>query len=192
MLDIRQRIILIASFGLAIFIAIIFLLFRKPITPENTPVNPETNLSGTTASGNNNAGVSAPGIETPPPPPGTPEAREKLYVVQLSKIFVERYLSYSNQNENNHISDVATLATPLMVQYLATQKQQYSVDYKGVSTKVISSSLETFASGKATVTVGAQQFLEEKNKPGVTAYKNGKVNLVKLENSWKVDGLYWE
>lgn len=189
-LDIRKRIFLIVGLAVLFLVLLVLLLLNrsKPTTPPktvdtntsdvNTPeqLPPETILN-----------------LTPPPPPSTAEEREKLFVVQLSKIFVERYMSYSNQNGNNHINDVRDLITPRMVTFLETQKIPFSNDYKGSTTKVISSSLASFESQKASVTIGIQQFLEEDNKPtGSTAYKNGTVSLIKGESGWKVDGLFWE
>ncbi len=189
-LDIRKRIFLIV--GLAVlFLLLLVLLLLNRSKPTSPPKIVDTNSSETT----NQEQLPPETVLnlTPPPPPSTAEEREKLYVVQLSKIFVERYMSYSNQNENNHINDVKDLITPRMVTFLETQKIPFSNDYKGSSTKVISSSLASFESQKASVTVGIQQFLEEENKSnGSTAYKNGTVSLVKGESGWKVDGLFWE
>lgn len=188
MIDIRKRIFLIAGLVLLVVLLIFFLLFRKsPAAPVPTTV---PGITDTSAKPTEEKFFIV--NETPPPPPANPLEREKLYVVQLSKIFVERYMSYSNQADNGNITDVETLASDSMIAYIKTQTEEYSQNYKGVSTKVISSSLASFEAGKATVNLGIQQFLEEKGKPGVTSYKNGKATLVKSGTTWKIDGLFWD
>ncbi len=191
-LDIRKRLFIFGGIGLLLLLALLFGLYyrsKKSVssgytgqtaTSTGAPIIEETELPLIVVN------------DTPAPPPVNSAEREKLYVVQLSKIFVERYMSYSNQGQNGNISDVVGLATSAMVKYIETQSGEFSRDYKGVSTKVISSSLQDFAKDKATVTIGIQQFIEEKGKSGVTAYKNGSVTLVKENGIWKVDGLYFE
>lgn len=188
MIDIRKRIFLVAGLVLLVILIIVLLLFRKPSAASVPNIVP-----GITDTSQEPAQEKVLIVnETPPPPPANPLEREKLYVVQLSKIFVERYMSYSNQDDNGHITDVETLASDSMIAYIQTQTEEYSQNYKGVSTKVISSSLVSFEAGKATVNLGIQQFLEEKGKAGVTSYKNGKATLVKSGTTWKVDGLFWD
>lgn len=190
-LDIRKRIFLIVFLVILFFILAYFILKQPAEAPEpveqttppvadETPAAPEPVISDVI-------------IRTPPPPPpANPEEREKLFMVQLSKIFVERYLSYSNQNFNGNMTDVKTLVTDKMYSYLETKKVEFDKNYKGVSTKVISSSLSEFDGQKATVKIGIQQYVEEKGKNPETVYKNGTVSLVKEEKDWKVSGLYLE
>lgn len=193
MMDIRKRILLIGGIVLLILLIIIFLLVRRsrmPAVNDVVPAPVETTNQETVKTDSSGPIIIK---DVVPPPPASPEERQKLYVVQLCKIFVERYLSYSNQDlENGHISDVASLGTARMVSYIETQTEAYSKDYKGVSTKLISSSLDTFVKDKATVKISIQQLLEEKGKSPVTAYKNGKVSLLQEDGVWKVDGLYFD
>jgi len=186
-LDIRKRIFIIAGgVFLLLLLLVLFLVFRSKAPTPVTPNPPVTN-------GEEEAQAPLIIVDLPPaPPPSSPEERDRLYAVQLSKIFVERYMSHSNQNENTHISDVNVLVSPQMETYLQTQKEQFSRDYKGLSTKVIASSLLSYESEKATVAISVQQFIEEKGKVGFTEYKNGRVTLLKSEAGWRVTGLFWE
>lgn len=186
-LDIRKRILLIAGVVLLILIVLVlFLLRRAPkASPAVTPTPTETTQPAEVTPQPTTLEL------PPPPPPANAEEREKLYAVQLSKIFMERYGSYSNQSQGGNVDDVKDLVSERFFTYIQSQKEQYNAEYKGVSTKVISSSLETFDKDKATVVIGVQQLLEEQGKNPVTSYKNGKISLVKSDGSWKVDGLFW-
>lgn len=189
-LDIRKRIFLIVFLVILFFVLAYFILRKPAAAPE--PVG-ETTPTTDEVAPTPEPVISDVIIRTPPPPPpSNPEEREKLFMVQLSKIFVERYLSYSNQNFNGNMTDVKTLVTDKMYSYLETKKVEFDKNYKGVSTKVISSSLVDFDGQKATVKIGIQQFVEEKGKNPETVYKNGTVSLVKEEKDWKVSGLYLE
>ncbi len=189
-LDIRKRILIISgAILLFLVLLILFLVFRPQSGQKNDPQNTENSVQANEQQGlPPETLISLP----PPPPPANSEEREKLYVVQLAKIFVERYTSYSNQNENSHITDVEVLVSERMQTYLETQKENFNKEYKGISTQVISSSLGDFDSEKANVNVGVQQVLEEKGKSPVTVYKNGRVVLLKAEAGWKIDGLFWD
>lgn len=189
-LDIRKRIFLIV-FLILLFFVLAYFILRKPATPE--PVLETTPTQDETPAPSPEPVISDVIIRTPPPPPpANPEEREKLFMVQLSKIFTERYLSYSNQNFNGNMTDVKTLVTEQMYSYLETKKVEFDKNYKGVSTKVISSSLVDYDGQKATVKIGIQQYVEEKGKNPQTVYKNGTVSLMKEGKDWKVSGLYLE
>ncbi len=189
-LDIRKRIFIISgALILFLLVLVLFLVFR----PKSTGINGSDNNTETIQGTEQDALPPETIISLPPPPPPqNSEERERLYVVQLAKIFVERYQSYSNQNENSHIGDVEVLVSDRMQTYLETQKEVFNRDYKGISTKVISSSLGTLDEDTASINIGVQQILEEKGKSATTAYKNGRVTLVKVGGSWKVDGLFWD
>ena len=114
-----------------------------------------------------------------------------VYVKQLSRIFVERFGTYSNQNNNSHISEVSSLCTKTMVNWLKTQKLTNSSEYFAVTTKMIAGEVVKLDNNSAVVQVQVQQILENKNGQQVVQ-KNGQVELLKVAEDWKVDGLYWE
>lgn len=132
-----------------------------------------------------------PPIDTPPPPPVTTEERERLYVKQLSRTFVERFETYSNQNDNRNIEDASELATDTMAAYVASKSQEAGSAYQGVTTKVISMDVTSFAGGAASVKIGAQVESQTESARNTT-YKNGRVELLKVEGVWKVNGLFWD
>lgn len=132
-------------------------------------------------------------FKSPPPAPApvNDEEREKLYVKQLARTFVERMETSSNQNKNRNINDVLPLATEGMAGYIKTKMQEQSSDYKGVTTRVISMDIAAFTKDAATVTIGAQQELYDAKNSEVK-YKNGRVELKKIETEWKISAVYWD
>lgn len=194
MMETRKKIIIYGGIVLILLLAFLIavLLFRKktvapPVvveTPTSTvdvPVLPDAPVFVPTQIKN----------LPPAPAPANDEEREKLYVKQLSRTFVERMETSSNQNKNRNINDVLPLATDAMAGYIKTKMQEQSTDYKGVTTKVISMDLSAFTSTAATVAIGAQQSFDD-TKNSEVKYKNGKVELKKIGTEWKVSGVYWD
>lgn len=186
-MEARKKIFIIISIVVLFLLALIllFLFLRKPAaTPsENTTVTSTPKVSG--------EDVVAPPKNIPPPPPKNTEERERLYVKQLSRTFVERFETKSNQNGNRNIVDASELATENMASYIASKAQAPAADYQGFTTKVISMDLTAFTLQAATVKVGAQ--IESSTATSSqTLYKNGRVELKKVDGTWKVDGLFWD
>lgn len=113
------------------------------------------------------------------------------YPKQLAGIFVERFGSFSNQNDNVHIDDVLELVTPSMARWVNTQYQDMSNEYNGMSTQVVASSLDSLEGGIAVVSVQTQRVVENSNGSQILQ-KSGRVELEKVDGEWKVDGFYWD
>lgn len=196
--DIRKKIIIIfcAVAGLIVAAFLIIKFYSPPpsITETGTEqpnVGETVNVSGgnqTTASGQTTVPTA---IEKPKST--LPEA--EMYVKQLTKVFVERFFSYSNQNDNSHIEDAMAMSTAVMTKWLKTQAQEMSAEYQGVTTRVVASTVRTLTDNKAVVGVDVQQEFEgyseslDKNK---TVSRTGRAELVKAGNDWKIDGFFWE
>lgn len=130
------------------------------------------------------------------PPPPVQEFPEEdsaeRYARQVSKIFVERFGSYSSHNNNSHLDDVLGMLTPSMANWVATQRVSAADGFYSQTTNLISSEIRSFEEeSAAVVSVGAQQVIEDGNGKR-TAYKNGRVELLFVDGDWKIDGLYWE
>ena len=128
---------------------------------------------------------------TVPPPPATTEEREKLFIKQLARTFVERFETSSSQNDNRNIVDATELATEKMSGYIESKATPQSSTYTGVTSKVISMDVVEFSPTDATVKIGAQVIVENSSGSS-TSYKNGSVILKKMGDTWKVDGLFWD
>lgn len=198
MLTLRQRIFLIVGAVLATLAIILaagyYLNERPPVVvppaPDQTePVSPPTN-NPPPSSANNNGGV-------PVAKPISPTNGNDVYMRQLAGIFVERFASYSNQNDNKHIEDSLVLATPSMQSWMVKQALEQSAEYQGVTTKVVSAFLQNKEKDKAVVSFTAQQVLEKKDTTSNSTQKEiiqrkGRVELVNTAGGWKVNGMWWE
>ncbi len=120
-----------------------------------------------------------------------PSNYDELYVEQLAKIFIERYASYSNQNNYENFSDIRDLATDRLMNWLLSNKVDLSNDeYKGLTSVVVASKVLEFNEDKAKVYLDVQQTKQIGIK--VEKINNSvKVDLVKNNNQWLVDGVWW-
>jgi len=186
--DIRKRLFIIiglVSFVIiAIVLVILFLTKDKVDNTESVVETPQENIDNTTNNGNQN-NTNTPTVKELPP-----QNPEEVSAKQVARIFVERFETYSNQNDNSHIDDVLFLVTDSMVSWVKEQSLQQSSDYQGVTTQVLASNVSDLTSNSATVNIEAWQTVE--NSEGtVSLQKSGEVNLVKVGAEWKVDGFYW-
>jgi len=190
MLDFRKKIFIIIGLVVLIIITVVlFLLFRKPKAITNTGTLSQT-VTETQTQPAVQPGTPAvkPAEAAKPKAPAVPPA--EFYAKQLAEIFVERFLSYSNQNNNQHIYDVLGLCTEKMASWVSKQLIQPGVDYQGVNTTVVASSVKESTASKAVISIGVQRVWE--GRENKTEYKDGRVELVKVGDSWKVDGLYFD
>lgn len=191
MIEGRKKIFIFSGLSLLFLIALLllFLFLRDPSVqaPETPPTT--TTPTGTEVPIQQN--IVEPLTNTPPPPPATTEERERIYVKQLARTFVERFETYSNQNDNRNIEDATELATANMASYIATKSQQEGSAYQGVTTKVISMDVVSFSGTSASVKIGAQVESQTQSASN-TSYKNGRVELLKVDGVWKVNGLFWD
>lgn len=189
MLDLRKRLFIIIG-GVILIIILIFLavFVLRDKTVDDGVVTPST--PSTTQD------VVFPPTQKNLPPVQSqaqvaPVTDNEIYVRQLSRLFAERFLSYSNQNNNSHLGDVVSLVTPGMASWVKTQTVEQGSEYAGVTTGVISSAVKSISDSTATVTLGVQQQFQSSAGKSVQ-YKTGRVELVKETGEWKVSGFFWD
>lgn len=192
-MDLRKRILIIIG-SVILIVAIIFLFyyFRQKETVNidggSQILPPQTDSSvqfqQPTASTNVNTPVTEK-VEMPKVDP------DELYMKQISRIFVERFLSYSNQDDNQHIDEVLPMVTESMVGWIKKQALEFDLEYSGITTRVIASRLQEMDDEKAVVLVDVQQTIDNTDGQKVE-YKSGRVNLRRVDDDWKIEGLYWD
>lgn len=195
MLTLRQRLFIIISIiaGLIIAIVLGIFVYRKWQNQSGsimTPVQPTVLITDTAPSVNNAQPVQPiVGKQTALLP--LPTNPEEIYLRQLATIFVERFASYSNQNDNKHIDDTIALATPSLQKWMKSQTQVASLTYAGVTTEVMSAAIKSKTTDKAIIEIGARQVVVE-NGATKTVQKKAEVTLEKMSGEWKVGALYWK
>src|SRR3989339_568766 len=184
MLTLRQKIFIASGIVVAMLLVIIFaLLYTRQ---QNNNKDTGNNVTST----NQNVIDSSNQIITKPD--GTPE---ELYVKQMAIFFVERFFTYSNQNNNIHITELKSSASANMVAWMNTQTQKKDSNYSGVTSNVLSSKLTSFdkSTGLATVVLEiTQSFAKEvgKNIEKSNEQKTVQVDFKLINNEWKVDGVW--
>ena len=186
----RRNIIIICSVVLLlIFLWLLWLLIPKPKPPVvETPVV-ETPIATTTP-------------ETTSPYTTDQLQKEKETRVQasgviaLSKLFTERYGSYSNEANSQNIRDVIPLMSASFAEatekLLATRKP--SKENYGITTRVITAEVisQDDTAGTATIDLSTQR-VEAKGSAqnAVTKYQTIELTFVKESAVWKVDSAIW-
>lgn len=110
---------------------------------------------------------------------------------QIAGIVVERFQSYSSNNDNVHLASIEQFVTPRMWGWVQTQTQEQQELYQGVTTEVIASRVEAIDETSATVFVDVQQVSVDENGQQ-TAQRTGRVELTADGDGWLVAGFFWE
>ncbi len=192
-MSLRARIFIIVSILVLLILGIsIFLVVRS----KNKAAEPQTNTpNGNTGANNGQPGQISVGTQTPtglPAKTATPLEAEKNGAVQLAKVFVERYGTYSSDNNFQNIREVETFVTPALWSKISAPMNGKTTtqSFVGMTTKVISTDLTKWSDTKATVELKTTR-TEEKNGVITTRYQNVTVDMVKTGGVWLVDKLVW-
>ena len=186
MLSKRKKIFLITGIGAGLILALsLFLLFSREPGPDD-------------GIGDQAAGSSSgePAEERPTERRidlfGQAPARapNSALITQIATIFIERFQSYSNQNNNSHLKDAAALATERMADWIKTQTVEQASVYRGVTTRVYTAKVEELLAARAVVAVGAQVTTIARDSR-VSEFKTATVELVLAGAEWKVDRFVW-
>ena len=130
-----------------------------------------------------------------------PDTKTKNELRNLAMNFAEVWGSYSNQSDFENITDLKTLMTSKMSEWAdsyqknAKKNQPTSQIYYGITTKAISTALNSFndSKGQAEFTVTCQR----QESTGTVAnskifYQDIIINFAKESKVWKVAGAYWQ
>ncbi len=189
MLSLRKRIFLLIASVLIIVIAILVWIFFKDKlhkTPvDTTPVTEDSTIG--------EVEYKEPSI-TPTQSDTQSNDPDETYAKQTARIFVERFLSYSNQNDNQHIEDALALAVDSMHGWIVSQSHEQSSSYQGVTTEVLSSRILSHEGVKIQVEVEARQSTQVlgDNDRLVQETKNiqARVDLIKMGDTWLIEGVW--
>lgn len=191
MLTLRKRLFIIIGLISGLVIAFLlgyYLLFNKP-TNEPTGINTDViggqNIDNQTGNQGTGPGSTVPTVVENKP------VDMSIYAKQVARIFVERFATYSNQNNNQNIDDVLSMSTPVMVRWLESQRGNFEPEYQGITTSVVASQIISIDDTMAVVEVNTQQQVMTVSGMELKQ-KTGKVELIKEDSDWKVNGFYWD
>lgn len=192
MLTLRQRLGVIISVIVLVIAAIIFGYWwsrRQPVIKQPVKTTTSTIIEPVTPPALSN---DVPRFgDTPVTAPSNVNA-EELFIRQLAGIFVERFSSQSNQNGNRNLSDVAPISTPSLMEWVSRQVVAASSTYQGVTARVLSTKLTTRDGDVASVAVAVQETVSRAGAADDLRQRTGRVELVKLDGTWKVNAFYWD
>lgn len=179
----RKTEVSIAILILLVLIAVLLFLFRRTESvTTNTPA--KTNVEVVTETPTDTA---APAVAVPTQP-ATPTT--------MSRIFVERFGSYSTDVDYANVTDVLPLVTDRLsaeLQDIAEEARKTADDgYYGVSTNVIKITTDTQTDTTMTLMVKTQRE-EAFGSPGNTSvrYQDIRVEFVKIGDEWFVERFEW-
>lgn len=125
--------------------------------------------------------------------PQTQEEFLKTACLNLSKVYVERYGSYSTDNPGKNLKDLEVLSTTDLWKILKNRMDNLQVDgnFFSVVTKAIGASFDLYSKEKATVIVMTSK---EESKNGEISNYNQEVELILVgsKGSWLVDDIKWK
>lgn len=198
-----QRLLIVLGGSLMLIMLAVFIvypIFRQP-EPAAAPVAQPTIQDPSTLTpveiGSN---LPATQNETINPTPEAPvsETAQRAEVERLSRLFVERFGSYSNYSNFENITSLYPFMTASMRAYAdglkkEPQNGQGASDYYGVTSTVVSLNTKSFAvRDTASVNFVIQQETQQGLSGEITAaFRDGRVELVYEDGQWKVDGLFY-
>ncbi len=193
-MSLRARIFIILSIIVLFILAVSIFLFVRGKQKNNLSSNAQPT---STASNNNSSGqVAQPGATVIPAgvpvKPLTAEELEKNSVEQIAKIVVERYGTYSTDNEFQNILEVKTLVTPaLWTKISAAMKiKNTNTVFFGITTKVASTQISDWSGDAATVVLKTVR-TENKNGSIKNLYQDVTVGMKKTDSIWLANTLTW-
>jgi len=192
MLTLRAKIFIISGLSALIILGIsLFLIFvsgKNNIPAQTDPaevgdeaVVPQTGVvPGASVSGQPLTGLAV-----------APKPREeaiKNNVRQLAKIFLERYGTYSSDNNYQNIREVEELASASLWKKLSARLsvKPATGSFVGVTSRVISSELVEWKNTTAVVSANLIR-TEEKNGAVASSQQSASVSLIKIGDVWLVD-----
>lgn len=196
MISLRARIFILISVVLLIILAIsVFLMMRfgkektatEPVNTSTGPL-PSTSSPDTVPVGTS---ISSPGARQL-----SLEDIEKNAAKQLAKIFIERYGTYSSDNESLNIKEVENLVASALWSSLSAKiksgpnGQIPGAEFMGMTTRVISAELKDWTGESAQAFLQTVR-VEEKNGVTNNQHQNVEVNLVKQGENWLVQNFKW-
>lgn len=183
----------------AAFVAYPLFLNDEPAVVEQTPVLTDpSQLNPLPIDSLPRQDNTAPTDVTPTETTPNTEPAQKAEAERLSRLFIERFGSYSNYSNFENITSLDAFMTSSMRSYaqslMKSQTQDQSAgSYYGVTTQIMSLRFEKFELGTSarlafTVKQDTQNGL---NNEVVTAFRDGTIEMVYNEGTWLVQGLFY-
>lgn len=193
-MSLRARIFIIVSVIILLVLSVSIFLYVRGKNKNNNPT-PVDNAPVSTSTGEVVLPSGQGATEIPaglPVKTVTPLEAQKNGVEQLAKTFVERYGTYSTDNESQNIKESQALVTRALWAKISTGLTAPSSNqaFYGITTKVISMDLSSWSETKAMVTLRAMR-TEDKNGTVSSRNQTVTVEMVKEGTVWLANSIAW-
>jgi len=127
------------------------------------------------------------------------EEKEEFAAQVLARVFAEKFGTYSNHQDYQSILDSQSMMTSSMkawsssfVKKLKIQKGDQFDDYYGISTSALKIEVVELSESSAEFLVKCQRTEYPEAGQPVVYNQDLKLNLIKIDNDWKVSAAYWQ
>lgn len=197
-MSLRTRIFIVASALIVVVLAVTLILWNntrqkggKGNTTTSTSVNDTSGFKVIDA--NNFTTVTTPVVDerSVPRRQNSPEEASNQAILQLAKIFVERYGTYSSDNNFQNIKEVRELVTNALWTVIKPGDSKKPAGFVGVTTQAIMGEFVKKNASDAIVKVKTIR-IEQRDGKVSNFQQVGVVTLVKQGQVWLVDKIVWE
>lgn len=125
------------------------------------------------------------------------DASARAEIERTTRLFTERFGSFSNFSNFANVTSLEGLMTPSMRAFAQTTvgeiSNDLSADYYGVTTRLINLKITDFTpEASATVSVVVREEVQNGlTSPIETTHKDGRIDFVFADGIWLVDGLFY-
>lgn len=193
-MSLRNRLFVIISlivlFILGVSLFLVWKSRQKPAPP--TPVTAQTTPGAALPAGGGGAVNNTPPSPVVPVITTNPEDVQKNAAKQLARIFIERYNSYSTQNDYLNITEVKDLVTPTLWKKISSRLNKPATGpFVGVTTQVLSTAITSWSPERAEVELRAVKD-QDQNGSVTRTQQSVKVIMIKSGKTWLADSFVWE
>ncbi len=198
--------LLIIALGLVIIAIVVYLVFfnkaeQSPEIIPDVPSGPAGELPDATdnADSENISEGDRPRDKEYNPQKEEPHVSNENDAAKLARGFVERFGSFSNYSNYSNFEDLKIFMTPKMKTWAKTYVEELkdsasgSDEYYGVTTKAISTKVQTYSKTKASILVKTQRIESGSQVNEGDAYTQDiEVSLQNINGTWLVDSAFWQ
>lgn len=125
--------------------------------------------------------------------------QQSMQAQVLAKVFAEKFGTFSNHDNYASLDSLKKMMTTSTAKwlegYLVDLKKKYGGEfatYYGATTTAVNAKATDAAADKMTMLVDCQRKESMGVAPTIEYNQSLKLNLVKINNEWKIDGVFWQ
>jgi len=125
--------------------------------------------------------------------PDPVESNTEFDVINLARNFVERFGSWSTDNQGHNLEELLVLSSAKMEKYLLSIPIDNTIEeYTGITTKSLSTKILSLTEEDALINVVTQRVETQDDLSQEIYYQDIEIGLIKSGNKWLVSSAYWQ